>query len=149
MRFLICLLSVSFLTWGTAFAQSESSAKKAIGSPKEQANLEKMPFSPAILKGDTLYVSGQVGFVNGKRPDDFEEEVKAALESVGKTLHQAGYDFADVVAANVYLTDIGQIDEMNKVYVKYFPVPRPARATVGVQKLVSNARIEIMVTARK
>jgi 2-iminobutanoate/2-iminopropanoate deaminase len=108
-----------------------------------------MPFSPAILKGDTLYVSGQVGFVNGKRPDDFEEEVKAALESVGKTLHQAGYDFADVVAANVYLTDIGQIDEMNKVYVKYFPVPRPARATVGVQKLVSNARIEIMVTARK
>ena len=109
------------------------------------------PFSPAILAGGTLYVSGQVGrdAKLGKIPEDFEQEVKATLDNIGVTLKAAGYDFSDAVSVQVYLTDMELFQRMNAVYVKYFPEPRPARATVGVAKLVSTARIEISVTAWK
>ena len=107
------------------------------------------PFSPAILAGGTLYVSGQVGrdAKLGKIPEDFEQEVQATLDNIGVTLKAAGYDFSDAVSVQVYLTDMELFQRMNAVYVKYFPEPRPARATVGVAKLVSTARIEISVTA--
>ena len=108
-------------------------------------------FAPAILAGGTLYVSGQVGrdAKLGKIPEDFEQEVAAALDNNGVTLKAAGYDFKDAVSVQVYLTYMELFQRMNAVYVKYFPEPRPARATVGVAKLVSTARIEISVTAWK
>lgn len=108
-------------------------------------------FSPAINAGGTLYVSGQVGrdAKLGRIPDNFEDEVKATLDNIGVTLKAAGYGFSDAVSVQVYLTDMELFQRMNAVYVTYFPEPRPARATVGVAKLVGTARIEISVTAWK
>ena len=57
-------------------------------------------------------------------------------------------DFSNAVAVTVYLTDMKLFDRMNKVYLEYFPEPRPTRTTVGVASLVGTARIEITVTAR-
>jgi 2-iminobutanoate/2-iminopropanoate deaminase len=80
---------------------------------------------------------------------NFEDEVKATLDNIGVTLKAAGYSFNDAVSVQVYLTDMELFQRMNAVYVTYFPEPRPARATVGVAKLVGTARIEISVTAWK
>jgi 2-iminobutanoate/2-iminopropanoate deaminase len=108
------------------------------------------PYSPGILAGGTLYVSGQVGrTADGKYPEKFEDEVAQTLENVGNILKSAKYSFADAVAVQVYLTDISTFQAMNSVYMKYFPEPRPARTTVGVKELVGPARIEITVTAWK
>jgi 2-iminobutanoate/2-iminopropanoate deaminase len=107
-------------------------------------------FSPAILSGGTLYVSGQVGRdKEGKRPEKFEDEVKACLDSIGEILKAGGYTFNDLVAVQVYMTDMDLFQRMNAVYTSVIPDPRPARTTVGVAKLVGTARIEITVTARK
>jgi 2-iminobutanoate/2-iminopropanoate deaminase len=108
------------------------------------------PYTPGIIAGKTLYVAGQVGRdKSGNYPESFEEEVKLTLESVGTILKAAGYGFEDAVAVQVYLTDITLFDRMNKVYMTYFPEPRPARTTVGVASLVGKAKIEITVTAVK
>jgi len=108
------------------------------------------PFSPGIQAGQTLYVSGQVGRdASGKIPENFEDEVKAALDNIGAILKEAGYGYADAVAVQVYLTDMTLFDRMNKVYMTVFAEPRPARTTVGVAKLVGTAHIEITVTAWK
>ena len=108
------------------------------------------PYSPGILAGDTLYGAGQVGRdKDGKYPAAFEDEVKQTLENVGAILKKAGYTFADAVTVQVYLADIEDFQRMNKVYMTYFPEPRPARTTVGGIKLVPPARIEITVTAWK
>jgi 2-iminobutanoate/2-iminopropanoate deaminase len=106
------------------------------------------PYTPGIVSGRTLYVAGQIGRdSNGQIPDQFEDEVKACLENVGTILKEAGSDFSKAVAVQVYLTDMELFERMNKVYMTYFPEPRPARTTVGVAKLVGKARIEITVTA--
>lgn len=137
-------ISLVLLTGFTLAAQS----KKAVapgGAPPAG------PFSPGILAGQTLYVSGQVGRdpKTNQFPESFEDEVKLTLENAGQILNAGGYTFSDAVAVQVYLTDMDLFQRMNAVYLKYFPEPRPARTTVGVTRLAGPARIEITVTAWK
>lgn len=109
------------------------------------------PFSPGILVNGTLYVAGQTGqdLKTGKIPETFEAEVEQCLENIRLVLREAGMAFEDVVAVQVYLTDMDLFQRMNAVYTTYFKEPRPARTTVGVAKLVGTAHIEITVTAHK
>lgn len=131
-----------------AMAVSACCAQKQAVNPKEVPSSPN--FSNGILKDGTLYVSGQVGRgPGGKRPEAFEDEVKAALDSIGAVLKEAGMGFENAVAVQVYLTDMDLFSKMNSVYVTVFPEPRPARTTVGVARLVGNFRIEITVTAKK
>lgn len=132
-----------------ALAVSCLAAKKVI-RPKGAS--ENAPFSPAILADGTLYVSGYIGNdpKTGKVPESFEAEVKQCLDNIGVVLKKAGMGFKDVVAVQVYLTDIGLFQRMNAVYTSVFKEPRPSRTTVGIVKLAApDARIEITVTARK
>jgi enamine deaminase RidA (YjgF/YER057c/UK114 family) len=38
--------------------------------------------------------------------------------------------FADVVATNAYLDDLGEFTRMNKIYATYFGVAPPSRTTI-------------------
>lgn len=106
------------------------------------------PYSPGVLSNGVLYVSGQIGRdASGNIPDQFEDEVSATLANIDKILKEAGLGPANAIAVQVYLTDMDLFERMNKVYMAYFPEPRPARTTVGVAKLVGKSRIEITVTA--
>jgi 2-iminobutanoate/2-iminopropanoate deaminase len=129
-------------------AATLAAADKKIIQPKDFPT--GRPFSPGILVDGTLYVAGQTGadLKTGKIPEEFEAEVRQALDNIGLVLKEAGKGFADAVAVQVYLTDMELFPRMNAVYTTYFKEPRPARTTVGVAKLVGTARIEITVTAR-
>src|SRR6266436_9044527 len=74
------LLSTILIFMITAVRISTAQQTKVI-SPPEFANQGKddLPFSPGILVGDTLYVSGEIGFDlhTGQIPKDFDAEVKA------------------------------------------------------------------------
>jgi 2-iminobutanoate/2-iminopropanoate deaminase len=129
-------------------AATLAAADKKVIQPKDFPT--GRPFSPGILVDGTLYVAGQTGsdLKTGKLPEEFEAEVRQALDNIGLVLKEAGKTFADAVAVQVYLTDMELFPRMNAVYTTYFKEPRPARTTVGVAKLVGTARIEITVTAR-
>jgi len=124
-------------------------AEKKVIQPKEFPT--GRPFSAGILSGGTLYIAGQTGadLKTGKYAAAFDAEVKQCLENIGLVLKEAHMGFEDAVTVQVYLTDMTQFAAMNAVYTTYFKEPRPARTTVGVAKLVGDARVEITVTARK
>jgi 2-iminobutanoate/2-iminopropanoate deaminase len=130
-------------------------AQKKVISPAELAPAAGAPapmFSPGILVDGTLYVAGQIGtdLKTNDVPAEFEAEVKACLDRIGIILKAAGMTYKDVVAVQVYLTDMDLFPRMNAVYGSVFAAPRPARTTVGVTKLASaKAHIEITVTAHK
>jgi len=109
------------------------------------------PFSPGVWAGKTFYVAGQTGqdLKTGKSPQEFEAEVKETFAHIDLILKGAGLSFDDVVAVNVYLTDMTLFPRLNQVYNTFFKEPRPVRTTVGVAKLVGDARIEITVVAYK
>jgi 2-iminobutanoate/2-iminopropanoate deaminase len=124
-------------------------AKKAV-HPKEFP--KGRPFSPGIIVGNTLYVAGQIGqdLKTGKVPADFAAEVRQTLDNIGLILKEGGFSFDDVVAVNVFLTDMSLFPKMNEVYNTYFKDPRPVRTTVGTPALAGGAaHIEITVTAAK
>jgi 2-iminobutanoate/2-iminopropanoate deaminase len=129
-------------------AATLAAADKKVIQPKDFPT--GRPFSPGILVDGTLYVAGQTGsdLKTGKLPEEFEAEVRQALDNIGLVLKEAGKGFEDAVTVQVYLTDMELFPRMNAVYTTYFKEPRPARTTVGVAKLVGTARIEITVTAR-
>ena len=125
-------------------------AEKKIIQPKEFA--PGGPFNPAVLADGTLYVSGQIGrdLKTQKVPENFEAEVRQVLDNIGIILREAKMNYADVVAVQVYLTDMALFPRMNELYTTYFKTDRPARTTVGVVKLaVPEAHVEITVTARR
>ena len=125
---------------------ASSSAKRAINPP---GTAEGLPFSNGIVVGNTLYVAGQEGSVNGKLAEGIGPQTEAALGAIKKIVEQAGFQMSDVVAVTVYMADLSEFGDMNKVYKTFFPEPRPARATVQVAALVANARIEISAIAVK
>ncbi|MCE5306720.1 MAG: RidA family protein [Acidobacteriales bacterium] len=140
----------SSLTALVLLAAALSAAPKKVVQPKEFPT--GRPFSPAILAGDTLYVSGNIGsdLKTGKIPESFEDEVKLCLENIGILLKAGGMSYRDVVSVQVYLTDMDQFKQMNAVYLTFFKSePRPTRTTVGVTKLAGGAHAEITVTAKK
>ncbi len=110
-----------------------------------------LPFSDGILAGSTLYVAGQEGTDDQSKlvAGGITAETKAALDNIQKVIKAAGFDLNDIVSVTVYLADIKEFGDMNKVYREFMPDPKPARATIQAAGLVNNARIEVSAIAVK
>lgn len=95
------------------------------------------PFvSPAVDAGDYLYVSSQgPRHPDGVLPSTFSAQVQQSLDNIKSIIEAAGLTMDHVVYTQVYLTDIGKYDELNKVFAGYFPKVPPARAVLGVANL--------------
>jgi len=95
------------------------------------------PFvSAAVDAGDYVYVSAQgPRQPDGTLPATFAAQVQQSLDNIKAILEAAGLTMDHVVYTQVYLTDIGKYDELNKVFAQYFPKTPPARAVLGVANL--------------
>jgi 2-iminobutanoate/2-iminopropanoate deaminase len=71
------------------------------------------------------------------------------MEGVKHTVEAAGFKMDDLVSIQVYCTDLGLYGAFNDIYRSYFHAHFPARAFIGVDKLVRGAHFEVMGTAVK
>src|ERR1035437_784513 len=110
------------------------------------------PYSPGVLNGNMLFVSGQVGKhpVSGELMiSDIKTETKQVMENIKGILNDAGMDFTNVCKTTIFLTDMNDFVSVNEVYGSYFSKDFPARETVQVSKLPLNVNVEISVIAIK
>lgn len=128
----------------TCVAYSDLGERKRIGEL-----IPALPFSPAILAGDTLYVSGKGDQLpGGGHPPSFEEQVRQAMGNVEATLKQAGLDFRHVVMSYVFLDKRENLALADKVYKEFFKAgDEPACATVFVDWIPGGSHVEVTVTA--
>ncbi len=108
------------------------------------------PYSPAIVAGNFIFVSGQAGRdpVTLVTPEDVESQTEQALRNVAAILEAAGASLRHVVRCGVFLVDIGEFSRMNAVYARVFGDHRPARTTVEVSSLPGpGLRVEIDAVA--
>ena len=108
------------------------------------------PYSPGVLAGKTLYISGQIDKdpQTGAQPEGIVEQTRMAMRNVGHVLREAGMDYGNVVSCHVQLADMGQYKEMNEVYGSFFgPDHYPARTTLEFPGLPGGANIEISCIA--
>lgn len=108
-----------------------------------------LPFSDAVRLGDTLYVAGHLGIDphTGNAAASPEAEARLVMDAVKQTLERAGFTMDDFVSVTVYCTDLALYDTFNGVYAGYFHGHHPARAFIGVSKLVRGARFEVQGVA--
>jgi 2-iminobutanoate/2-iminopropanoate deaminase len=143
-------LSILLITLFAATAHAADSERTFITPPGADPKVAA-PFSNGVLVNGTLYVGGHLGVdpATGKVPTDAEAEARLVLDSVKRSLEQAGLTMADLVSVTVYCTDLDLYDKFNAVYRSYFQEHYPARAFVAVAKLVRGARFEIAGVAVK
>jgi 2-iminobutanoate/2-iminopropanoate deaminase len=106
-----------------------------------------LPFSGAVLAGDTLYISGSIGLKDGKVPADPSEEARLVMDSIKRNVEAAGMNMDDLVSVQIYCSDVTHYQKFNDVYKTYFTKQYPARAFIGAGTLLFNARFEVVATA--
>lgn len=106
-------------------------------------------FSPAIIAGDLVFTSGQIGIdpKTGQLPEGMEAQLEQVFRNLTTVLEASGSSIDHVVKATVFLADMNDYNKMNELYRAKFKGDPPARSTVQVARLPRDARIEIEVVA--
>ena len=109
------------------------------------------PYNQAILKGNTLFISGQIALdaksmkLNNRSINDETHQVMKNLKNI---LEEANMNFNDVVKSSIFLSNMSLFKDVNKIYGSYLtPGDEPARETIAVKTLPMNVNVEISMIA--
>ena len=105
------------------------------------------PYTPAIRAGDTLYISGQLGLVDGALVEGLDAQVRQAVANLAALVEAEGGTLSNIVKTTVLLDSIDDYAAMNVAYTESFGDHRPARAAFAVQDLPLGGLVEIEAVA--
>ncbi|MBX2984399.1 MAG: RidA family protein [Bacteroidia bacterium] len=123
---------------------------KVITSPQAPAPIG--PYSHAREFNGLVFISGQIPInpATGKMiQDSIAAETHQVLDNMKAILTEAGLTFSDIIKTTIFITNMGDFQEVNNVYASYFTDVFPARETVQVTALPAGARVEISCIAGK
>lgn len=109
------------------------------------------PYSQAVAAGSELFCSGQIaldpqtGELVGA---DAAAQAHQAIRNLGAVLEAGGMSYDRVVKTTLFLVDMNDFAEVNRVYAEYFGESKPARSTIAVAALPKGARVEIDAIAK-
>jgi 2-iminobutanoate/2-iminopropanoate deaminase len=129
-------------------APKSPAARKYINLPRKA----QLPFSDAVLVGDTLYLSGRIGLdpATGMAPASIDEELRLLFDGFEAVLAQAKMTMNDLVWVQIYSPDVSLWERFNAAYLKRFSKDLPARAFIGSGALLKGGRFEMLgVAARR
>ena len=109
------------------------------------------PYCSAVVYGDTVYMSGVIGVdpAVGKPVEGGTlAQAKQVFENIRTILGELNLTMDDVLKTTVFLKDLGDFAEVNKMYAEYFAPNFPARSCVEVSKLPMGLAIEVECIAR-
>jgi reactive intermediate/imine deaminase len=120
-----------------------SPAKTAIHSKEAPAAIGT--YSQAIRAGDTVYVSGQIGFdpATMQLVDGIDAQIDRVFRNLSAIALAADLSLERTVRMTVYLTDLAHFARVNEVMARYLREPYPARVAIGVASLPRGALVEI------
>lgn len=107
-------------------------------------------FSHAVKAGPFVFTSGHTALMPGTSELDKKAigniglQTRQTLEVLKGILEDANSSLEDVISSKIYLTDINDYYEMNKVYSEYFPKREeaPARMCMEINAL---AKPELLI----
>lgn len=143
----VLLIAAAFFAAHGAFSQADAQSKRRVINLPDRS--PQAPFSNAILVGDTLYMSGNIGLdpKTGKAPEKIEDEIKLLLDSYKTLLTQAGFTMDDLVYVQISCTDLSYYDKFNAAYKTYFSKDFPAREFIGVASVLRGGHFEMQAIA--
>jgi 2-iminobutanoate/2-iminopropanoate deaminase len=138
---LAAMTSLVVVPWLLVHAQAPSGRRAIHLVPTSKA-----PFSDAVLAGNTLYLSGRLGFDpgSGAIPEDVDSEIRFLLDGFESVLHEAGLTMNELVFVQVFCTDLSLYDTFNAAYRTRISDDFPARAFIGSGPLLRGAHFEML-----
>lgn len=103
------------------------------------------PYSQAVKAGGFLFTSGQIPLdpASGVLPEGAAAQARQALKNVTALIKAAGADVKKTVKTVVFIKNMDDFAEINKVYAEFFSEPYPARSCVEVARLPKDVLIEV------
>jgi len=108
------------------------------------------PYSPALKVGKLLFISGQIpvdpksgNLING----NVQKQAKQIFVNLKELLKLYSLNLKNIVKTTVFLKDMNNFSEFNKVYAQYFTEEFPARSCIEVTRLPKDAEIEMEAIA--
>ena len=117
-------------------------SKRIVSTPNAPAAIGT--YSQAVVAGNTVYLSGQIGLdpATVTMVEGFEAQTVRVFDNLKAVAEAAGGSLADAVKLNLYLTDLANFGKVNEIMARYFQQPYPARAAIGVKELPRGALVE-------
>lgn len=122
--------------------------KKIVSIPNAPAPIG--PYSQAVVKENSLFVSGQIPIdpkTGELQLDSISEATTQVMENIKSLVITAGFQMSDVVKCSIFLKSMDDFAEVNEVYARYFQAQPPARETVAVAQLPLDVPVEISCIA--
>lgn len=116
------------------------------GSPFEKVG----GYSRAVVQGEWCWLSGTTGYdyTAMVMPESIEDQTRNAMNTITKTLNEAGLHLQDVVRVTYYVTDAAYMDVVFRIVGEYFADVRPAATMIVCGLVKPEMKIEIEVTAK-
>lgn len=146
MKILTLLVGASLLSFCTTPEKKSEVAETPVYIETAEFAALKLPFSEAVKFGNILYLSGQIGTVEGTNTlieGGIVPETNQTMKNIKSVLEQNGSSMDNIIKCTCMLADIGEWAQMSAEYVKYFPNHKPARSAFAATGLALNARVEI------
>ncbi len=108
------------------------------------------PYSQAVMINGMLFTSGQIAInpkTNALEIDNLSHEASLVMQNLKAVLAEAGLTFSNVVKTTIFLKNMDDFNQVNKIYASYFDGDFPARETVQVAKLPKDVNVEISMIA--
>lgn len=108
------------------------------------------PYSQAVIAGNLLFTSGQIGLdpASGNLVEGIEAQSRRVMDNLRAVLVQAGCTFADVIKFTVFIADLKDFALVNAIMAEQVPEPFPARSCVQIAALPKGALVEIEAVAQ-
>jgi 2-iminobutanoate/2-iminopropanoate deaminase len=150
-KLFLLLIALMFISSDLA---GQTPTKSQKGTGRRPVYVGKPPanpiFSPAIVAGDLVFTSGQIG-IDPKTSQlvegGFDAQAEQVLRNLAGVLEAAGSDMSQVLKTTVFLADMENYNKMNEIYRRHFKEEPPARSTIQVARLPRDAMIEIEAVA--
>ena len=139
------VLAVVTIACFCSFVMAQTASKRKVVNTGTPNGI----FSSAIITGNLVYTSGQIGIdpKTGQMAEGMEAQLEQVFRNLTGVLEASGSSIDHVVKATVFLADMNDYNKMNELYRAKFKGDPPARSTVQVARLPRDARIEIEVVA--
>jgi len=108
------------------------------------------PYSPALKIGNLVFVSGQLPIdpvIGEIIKGDIEAQTRMSLENLKASLEPYSIIMENVVKTTIFLKNMDNFEQVNKIYGEYFTEKFPARSCIEVSRLPKDAEIEIEAIA--
>ena len=131
----------------------QNTAATAIVRPSAEVIPPAMgPYSPAVMAGDMLYVSGQGGRdpLTGETSPEAGAQTDRTLATIEATIAAQELSLDSVVTAAIYSPNLDDTAEIEARLAAAMPAGSgPARAVIGVGRLPGDIAVEIAVIAAR